>query len=226
MEIGREIRTIVSEPLWTEHTAPPAPSADSAPLARRGPGDRVPDIVAPVIAWRAWHVEIEGTARLMSVTGSERWPVGRAFVAGCRRLPGRHPSPRLDCACGVHGARTARDAADHAARPDAYVVLGLVALWGEVVEAERGWRASHAYPQRLAVLPPRLSAPAEHSAVAADLGDYGVPVDIVTGWRTAITGQPVLTWTAGRAPLAWPFVDTAWSQRQSTPRKHPAHVGS
>jgi hypothetical protein len=30
-------------------------------------------------------------------------------------------------------------------------VAGRVRLWGTVVECERGWRASHAYPSRLLV---------------------------------------------------------------------------
>jgi hypothetical protein len=56
--------------------------------------------------------------------------------------------------------------------------VGRVALWGVVIECERGWRASYAYPARLYVPTrstarrPRLS-PRE---VADGLAAYGVPV--------------------------------------------------
>jgi len=53
-----------------------------------------------------------------------------------------------------------------------------VSLWGEVVECEWGWRASHAYPERLFVpQPPRDAALAEW--IAKSLEGYGVPVEIV-----------------------------------------------
>lgn len=54
-------------------------------------------------------------------------------------------------------------------------VVGCVSLWGDILECERGWRASRAYPERLYV-------PAFHrrgitsTKLAADLGAYGVPV--------------------------------------------------
>jgi hypothetical protein len=68
-------------------------------------------------------------------------------------------------------------------------VLGRVALWGTVVECERGWRASRAYPAHLYVPSPRRPAlfvltglrrpalPAEE--IALELAAYGVPVEIV-----------------------------------------------
>jgi hypothetical protein len=55
----------------------------------------------------------------------------------------------------------------------------MVALWGEVVEGERGWRASHAYPTRIYV---PLRAGSDHQEVndiALDLAVYGVPVEVL-----------------------------------------------
>jgi hypothetical protein len=50
-------------------------------------------------------------------------------------------------------------------------VLGVVALWGQVVEGTRGWRASHGYP-RFVITGPTI-VPEQRAAVARR---YGVPV--------------------------------------------------
>jgi len=63
-------------------------------------------------------------------------------------------------------------------RPTVARVLGQVALWGTVVECERGFRASHAYPIRIYV--PRddhLHEFADADRVVAGLACYGIPVE-------------------------------------------------
>jgi hypothetical protein len=55
-------------------------------------------------------------------------------------------------------------------------VLGRVRLWGDVVECERGYRASHAYPAELLV-PAAPGARADE--LAANLTRYGVPVRLI-----------------------------------------------
>ena len=63
-------------------------------------------------------------------------------------------------------------------------VVGLVSLWGSVVECEHGWRASHAYPAAIYV--PSFSSAAGDPApeeIAAALAAYHVPVEIVTASR-------------------------------------------
>jgi len=83
-------------------------------------------------------------------------------------------------------------------RPLVHHVIGRVALWGDVVEGRRGWRAARAYPNEL-WLPPldvdREEVPGSE-AVAIDLADYGVPVHICDG-RTA---REVIETLAGAAP--------------------------
>jgi len=68
-------------------------------------------------------------------------------------------------------------------RPLVHHVIGRVALWGDVVEGSRGWRAALAYPAEL-WLPPldvdRRDVP-RSEAVAFDLADYGVPVHVCDG---------------------------------------------
>jgi hypothetical protein len=63
-------------------------------------------------------------------------------------------------------------------------VVGRVSLWGRVVEAEAGWRASHGYPAALFVpratqsrRRARATVPVER--IARELRDYGVPVELV-----------------------------------------------
>jgi hypothetical protein len=64
-----------------------------------------------------------------------------------------------------------------------YRVIGRVSLWGSVVECARGWRASHAYPERIYV--PTRSLDRSWTLAAGDvalaLTDYGVPVELLDG---------------------------------------------
>src|SRR5829696_380443 len=122
----------------------------------------VPDYVEPIDAWRVWLVDYE--LRLRSVLFDAVWPQEEPLVATCRHrrrswrpwwreVKVDHGAPADDCGCGIYGAD--REKATHSygrlALPGWAVgrVVGRVALWGDVVECERGWRASHAYPSRL-----------------------------------------------------------------------------
>jgi hypothetical protein len=140
-----------------------------------------------VTGWRAWVVtETPAGLRLGSVLHELLWEHGHAAVAACRRgddpfaLPiPEHPVPGAECNCGFHAARDAADALSYArGRDEAHTVcriLGEVHLWGHVLETEGGWRASHAYPDRLYVPDPEL---------AVELATYGVPVCVSPSSRT------------------------------------------
>jgi hypothetical protein len=72
-----------------------------------------------------------------------------------------HEAPQYDCQCGFYATK----------EPDEQwatysVVYGKVALWGRVIEHERGYRAQYAYPLELWVYP-------DYQCVK--LRDYGVP---------------------------------------------------
>jgi hypothetical protein len=56
-------------------------------------------------------------------------------------------------------------------------VAGRVLLWGTVVECEHGWRASHAYPDRIYVQRGADSPLLDRIGVAGGLASYGVPVE-------------------------------------------------
>jgi hypothetical protein len=140
------------------------------------PGSAAPDSAGPILGWRVWRVSRVGPAlRLRSVLRDTVWEPGDELVAAC---DGGHDAPDEACSCGVHAARE-RDAATRYLigrnEPgDVARVVGLVALWGWVLVAEAGWRASFAYPARLVVPSGTADAPAVASALAA----YRVPVEL------------------------------------------------
>jgi hypothetical protein len=160
----------------------------------------IPDLVEPIEAWRVWRVAVcQGRVVLTSVFTSVIWepavPLAASCSVGHRSLsrPWRvelndHPAPDLDCRCGIYGVPSAAGARPYLERPPVLCrderVIGRVALWGDVVEGQSGWRASHAYPVELFVpLPPvvqkglRRRAYAEEIRIA--LEEYRVPVDLV-----------------------------------------------
>jgi hypothetical protein len=104
-----------------------------------------------------------------------------------------HEAPAYDCCCGIHALATPERAAAYLrsegdkGAPAVQRVLGAVSLWGRVVEATNGWRASVAYPHRIIVPTGRLQRvvaaalwPYRPSpgAVAEALEAYGVPVEL------------------------------------------------
>jgi hypothetical protein len=153
-----------------------------------------PDFVAPVVGWRVWLVTRHaGDFRLRSVLYPTPWIPREPMIGSCAPgRPGRmmrHAAPTLECSCGVYAAASLDEALGYfdghapGVEDAVYRVIGRVALWGTVVEGERGWRASHAYPERLYVPAEPLDRAATVSggAVALALTDYGVPVELLDG---------------------------------------------
>ena len=145
--------------------------------------------------------EAEGP-RLSSVVYPTVWPPRCELVAVCQRrrqfhrwltaeVP--HAAPGEGCQCGIYAAsdptRLRPYLTGHAAdaRSSGRLlgrVAGRVLLWGKVVECEHGWRASHAYPERIYLHsgadwpllgPDQLSA----DQLGGALVGYGVPVERV-----------------------------------------------
>jgi hypothetical protein len=169
-----------------------------------------PDYCEPVVAWRVWHVVENGGALLLSsVYRRVTWPRGRALEAVCdrARLPflssrrSRHEAPAERCQCGIYaadayGAQEYLPGGSHP--PSAYPVIGRVSLWGEVVECDRGWRASHAYPERIYV--PRLEGSRmDRARLAARLEGYGVPVTVLDATTRDGIVDPVASSVDARA---------------------------
>jgi hypothetical protein len=129
-----------------------------------------PDYAGALIGWRVWLVVERGDGlRLASVLHDEVWPARAALVARCRRSEDRflepsdlaaHAAPHAECSCGIHAARDPDAVRSYLrGRDDSGTicrVLGTVLLWGSVVEYERGWRASHAFPHQLLLDDPEV----------------------------------------------------------------------
>jgi hypothetical protein len=166
---------------------------------------RAPDYIEPIIAWRAWLVvDDEGEIRLSSLVYKNVWVPRCELVASCqrrvfcfprvwRKKPSEHPAPTEECRCGIYGARDAEHATSYLTNdlwrdeplrwPLLHRAIGRVLLWGSVVESEKGWRASHAYPERI-YLPTRSEsgeALPQLGELAAALSAYGVPVKLIDG---------------------------------------------
>lgn len=159
-----------------------------------------PDYAAPIVGWRGWFVvESEGAFRLCSIVHHTHWPPRQELVASCHssehglkaERSAEHAAPEAGCRCGIYACESAAAATPFLggsrmpARPTLGFVLGRVALWGKVVECERGWRGERAYPASLYV--PRLSAEGclliarspGPETIAFALGSYGVPIKSV-----------------------------------------------
>jgi hypothetical protein len=153
-----------------------------------------PDFAEPIEAWRVWRVVAgkDGWYGLGSIVKPTLWPAGEPLAAECLRtsplrtlLGRRRRAARLvpdeRCECGIYGAGL--DLLDQylnewIPRSSVARVLGEVSLWGKVIECERGFRASHAYPLRIFV-PVDASLHPYHRRedIVAGLSAYGVPVE-------------------------------------------------
>lgn len=157
-----------------------------------------PDYIEPVLGWRSWLVVREGEDfRLRSVLYETLWLPRKELVARClhRRIsfPWRkqrveHAPPAEECACGIYAAREPKEALAYidgrgwADTQSVHRVIGRVSLWGDVVECERGWRASSAYPRAIYVPPTRAPfwlSVEDAEVIALSLTDYNVPVELL-----------------------------------------------
>lgn len=171
-------------------------------------GMTIREISEVVVGWRAWTVrETPVGLRLGSVLHDVIWTPRAPAVAACRRdedlfaLPiGPHPVPAARCNCGFHASRASADVLSYLRGRDEPAtvcrVLGEAALWGHVIEAEAGWRASMSYPARLY---------ADDPDVAAALSVYGVPIvcepcvsGSVTSSSSVSVGSSTSSWSAAR----------------------------
>jgi hypothetical protein len=152
-----------------------------------------PDFADALHGWRVWGVvATDDGYRLGSIVKETLWPPDEALVARCLRGPrffswrplrGRNhgPAPAECCECGIYAANldSTPGYLDHPPASKAVGrVIGRVSLWGTVIECERGYRASLAYPSHIYVL---VDAPihtdCSWEAIAAGLEVYGVPVE-------------------------------------------------
>ncbi len=131
----------------------------------------------PVIGWRCWFVLPHELLLRPLVMRGLAWKPRQPLEAVCPEK--LHEVPADGCKCGVWAVchpMMLREIHWTTAPPDGVdpvpgiIVVGQIALWGSVVQYERGWRASHAYPTH-------LYAFTDDVLVAEGLRErYGVPV--------------------------------------------------
>ncbi len=172
------------------------------------PGTRpaVPDYIQPVVGWRTWvWDERHG---LVSPLGWTRWMPGETQRASCspttwmraQRILGRphvpaHNPPGSTCECGIYACSTPPSSTDLFLKGHVFVV-GLVSLWGRIVEHEHGWRGEFAYPRVLfsvrevAGVNGRASE-RQAARCLAELHEFMVPVATVASYADLGAPAPV-----------------------------------
>lgn len=131
----------------------------------------------PILAWRCWFtLATEALLRPIYKRGLA-WKPQEAQAALCADEV--HAVPDDACRCGIysvcHPMLLQEVHWDHAppkgVKPlPGVVVVGQVALWGKVIQHERGWRAQYAYPKQ-------LYAFTDDATLAGSLRDrYQIPV--------------------------------------------------
>lgn len=132
----------------------------------------IPDLIEPIVAWRVWRVGPTGS--LESVGLPVPWPEAGPLVAACPfgpYLSSSHPAPVWSCSCGLYAAKRPELLAGALVRGQD-LALGLVCLWGRVLEAPRGYRAERAAVRALV-------APADPDGRISRAGErYDVPAMI------------------------------------------------
>jgi hypothetical protein len=93
------------------------------------------------------------------------------------------PAPVASCRCGIYAIGDPRPLGayfdtNHVRRCGLQWVIGRVFLWGTIVESQRGWRASHAYPKHLFV-PLAKHNRSKADEIGRQLERYGVPVELL-----------------------------------------------
>jgi hypothetical protein len=174
---------------------PPGSTRPDAGASSDVPG--IPDVPDAVLGWRTWRIgrRAQRRAELIAPLAASPWPARRPFVASCGSRD--HTPPGEGCGCGLYAVADPRVLEWG---PSEHEVLGAVALWGQVVEGTRGWRASHAYP-RFVVSGPAI-ATEQRAALARR---YGVPVlrsEVPTRVLAALLGtEPGVAGTLLRSPV-------------------------
>lgn len=106
---------------------------------------------SPVTGWRYWQLRPDGLLR--SVTHRHIiWRHHEPLVARC--LIGGHAAPAPGCACGIHAEPSLHILREQGLcmAPAEPLVMGRVAMWGDVVTDDHGLRAEFGYPNALSLV--------------------------------------------------------------------------
>lgn len=132
-------------------------------------GSLTPDTIVPLIGIRAWKAKHNGQhqLRLSSVYKETLWPINRKKMASCiepfpnwvqspdgiwllnqTAIHDPHDAPDEDCSCGIYAVNSTDYSDNLTAWPDS-TYIGLVFIWGKVLEGQKGFRGQFARPAAL-----------------------------------------------------------------------------
>ena len=157
-------------------------------------------VVEPIIGWRGWFLRVSAFGPELVPAGAGRggWPWRAPMTARCAE--GReHRSPDPSCGCGLSAFKPETA---HRSRGSRFPVIGTVSMWGRIVEHQHGWRAEHAYPDRLrlvcgACLRARTGRRAGIPVVAGTIAGAGASPGFASAWcATHVPSELSRTWSA------------------------------
>ena len=113
----------------------------------------LPLYLNPIIGYRRWRVRvIRGKLTLLSILHTYDWPMQKPLIAECKcsHINYVHLGPDINTLtsdCGIYAYKSYELMSEDIPQHDG--IFGRVALWGRVVEAEKGYKATKAYPLQI-----------------------------------------------------------------------------
>jgi hypothetical protein len=102
----------------------------------------------PVTGYRDFDIKVVGDRIRLGSRNQAMWPPREAMRALCQDRPfADHDVPNEDCTCGIYAYDTPEVAMDHGGGQ----IWGEIAMWGDVLICETGYRSEFAYPTALFV---------------------------------------------------------------------------
>lgn len=155
-------------------------------------GIRIASGTEPITGFRDFEIQDTLHGLLLRSRNGAFWPPRERFRALCQKgVFADHDVPSLDCECGVY----AYDNADHSSlRSTSKFLWGEIAMWGDVLICETGYRAEFAYPTALFIRTqtPNTKPSRTMGLIRDELSEtYGVPVFLVEK-RTGQTSSSMI----------------------------------
>jgi hypothetical protein len=158
------------------------------PLAERIEGATY---TQPILAWRMWNIKPCNRIESIYFRVKSTWLPRTQCSAVCFACTfSKLPMPQGSCTCGIYAKKQVDStfwriySASHRITSDPVGVfpdrgiLGLVYLWGNIVEGEDGYRAEYAYPAKFFVVNGKYE-----DEIIAIANNYGVPYQKFSRWQ-------------------------------------------
>jgi len=157
-----------------------------------------PLVVGPLQAYRYWRVDREGGQPVLrSLYYATPWPAHGPLQAACEAAPcrlaawvrqvlsrrgGRRRAPIWGCHCGIYGVTRMDHVEPIAMLPqpqrglvvESWPVVGVVLLWGRVIQHAHGYRAEYARPVTLFAAPAQLRGRESRAVIEAAAHRYAI----------------------------------------------------